>query len=228
MWCSRASLCYLVWAKVRKRVHLGTSQVRKGVASGPGQDKAELPGKLNTAKHSETSKSKYHVTMWKRVPSVLLGWFCSEHTLTAWTQTYSNTAPRVPRKVEPNISKLQNPWHPQSGIHSISILRICCAGFSFKNSPNNKKADTTVPLRRYLTQCWRPLHQAPFDGRSCRMPVSPSQLSYMCRNLIRITQGWMSSSSFSSNTCCLSFMASETLSNSSNLQKFSNELNPVR
>lgn len=109
MCCSRASLSYPVWAKVGRRVHLGISPVHEGVASGPGQDKAKLPGKLNTAKHSDASESKYHLTMWKAAPSGLLrwSWDCSsEHSLTACTQRYSHTAPRVPRKGEPNISRL--------------------------------------------------------------------------------------------------------------------------
>ena len=151
-------------------------------------DKAKLPGKLNTAKHSDTSESKYHVTKWKTVPSALLGWSCyAEHRLTAWTQRYSHTAARVPRKAEPNISKLQNPWHPQSSIHLISILRIYCAGFSFRNSPNNKKAGTTVLLWRSLTQSWKPLLQTPFHRKIWRTPVNPSQLSYTWTNLMRIT-----------------------------------------
>lgn len=84
---SRASLSYPLWTKVGKRVHAGTSSVHEGAASGPGQDKVELPGKLDTEKHSETSERKCHVTMWKTAPSVLLGWSCSsEHSLTAWTQ----------------------------------------------------------------------------------------------------------------------------------------------
>lgn len=53
------ALCEPRWG----RLHTGTSSVHEGTASGPGQDKVELPGELVTEKHSKTSERKCHVTM---------------------------------------------------------------------------------------------------------------------------------------------------------------------
>lgn len=53
------ALCKPRWG----RLHTGTSSVHEGAASGPGQDKVELPGELVTEKHSKTSGRKCHVTM---------------------------------------------------------------------------------------------------------------------------------------------------------------------